>query len=254
MKEKSLFRIEEARKLPLGNVLLKLSPCSGRMPEIEGGQFVNILVPDTPGAFLRRPISVCNVRDGLLWLFIKDAGKGTAHLCNMEKGEVLDIVLPLGHGFSRPSSKDAKILLIGGGVGIAPLLYWGAILKAEGFKPQFLLGGATFEALQLLDEFKEIGEVFITTDDGSAGVKGNVLAHPVMQEKADLYYCCGPTPMMKGIAAKALSDGVECEVSLENRMACGIGACLCCVEDTVEGNKCVCTTGPVFNVKDLKWT
>ena len=253
MKEKALFEIVESKQLPLGNALLKLRPCNGLLPDIEGGQFVNIMVPDTPGAFLRRPISVCNVSDGLLWLYIKGAGKGTKHLCAMQTGEKLDIVLPLGNGFSEPENKEDDILLIGGGVGIAPLLYWGSILKNKGYKPRFLLGGATADNLQLLDEFASMGEVFLTTDDGSQGVRGTVMAHPVLESSADKIYCCGPTPMMNAVARFAAEHSIDCEVSLENRMACGIGACLCCVEDTADGHKCVCSWGPVFNVKELKW-
>lgn len=253
MKEKSLFEIVDIESLPLGNALMKLRPCSGKMPDMEPGQFVNILVPDTPGAFLRRPISICNVCDGLLWLFIKAAGTGTRHLCSMKAGEKLDIVLPLGNGFTMPESKDARILLIGGGVGIAPLLYFGIRLREQGYNPRFLLGGATADSLQLLDEFKKAGEVYITTDDGSCGVKGTVLAHDIIRSQTDRFYCCGPTPMMKGVAALAREMNVDCEVSLENRMACGLGACLCCVEDTIEGHRCVCSWGPVFNTKELKW-
>lgn len=255
-KYKMNMRIEERFVPSAGSVLLKMSPVEGSMPEIAGGQFVNILVPDAPGAFLRRPISVCNVADGKLWLFIKDAGKGTARLCSLKEGDVIDIVLPLGHGFSLPQKAGSKALLIGGGVGIAPLLYWGRILKDNGFEPSFLLGAATASALTLLDEFRAIGQVHITTDDGSAGTKGTVMCHPVMTgdaPSADVIYCCGPTPMMKAVGRYAIDKGVQCEVSLENHMACGIGACLCCVENTKAGHKCVCTEGPVFNINDLDW-
>lgn len=253
-KSKMNMRIEERSVPSPGCVLLKLRPTEGELPAIEGGQFVNILVPDTPGVFLRRPISVCNVEDGLLWLFIKNAGKGTAHLCEMQIGETLDVILPLGKGFDLPADGVKQPLLIGGGVGIAPLLHWGRILRDKGYEPKFLLGGATAKALAMLEEFAKIGTVLPTTDDGSLGVKGTVMAHPIMDAgDMDMIYCCGPTPMMKAVGAYAKGRGVKCEVSLENHMACGIGACLCCVENTKEGHKCVCTDGPVFNIEDLEW-
>ncbi|MDE6524115.1 MAG: dihydroorotate dehydrogenase electron transfer subunit, partial [Paramuribaculum sp.] len=105
-----------------------------------------------------------------------------------------------------------------------------------------------------LDEFKRIGTVHIATDDGSAGVHGLVTQHPAIDSQdIDCIYCCGPAPMMKAVAAIARQNNVACEVSLENMMACGLGACLCCVENTVKGNVCVCTEGPVFNITQLTW-
>lgn len=253
MKEKKIFEIQSTYDLPGGCALLKVAPLDGALPDMRPGQFVNILVPDTPGVMLRRPISICDVRAGQLWLYIKRAGRGTYHLCDMHRGEKLDIVLPLGHGFSLPPKGDGHLLLIGGGVGVAPLLGLGSRLREGGLQPQFLLGGQTASAVGLLDEFSKIGPVHITTDDGSLGVRGTVMAHPVLGESISAIYCCGPTPMMKAVASYAAKRGIFCEVSLENRMACGLGACLCCVEDTKEGNQCVCTVGPVFNIKDLNW-
>ncbi|MCM1319224.1 MAG: dihydroorotate dehydrogenase electron transfer subunit [Muribaculaceae bacterium] len=255
-KYQKIFVIQESRRVTPDSVLIKLSAEDGEMPEMAPGQFVNILVPQAPGAFLRRPISICNLQDGLLWLFIKNVGKGSKWLCSLEVGAKLDIVLPLGHGWTNPQKESSKVLLIGGGVGVAPLLYWGAKLKEVGHEPEFVLGAATASALTLLDDFAEIGTVHLTTDDGSQGIKGNVLAHPCCSPRAtkpDMIYCCGPTPMMKGVAAMARERNIPCEVSLENHMACGIGACLCCVENTKEGHKCVCTTGPVFNIESLNW-
>lgn len=256
-KYKMNMRIEERSVPSAGSVLLKMLPVEGLLPDIAGGQFVNILVPDALGAFLRRPISVCNVEDGKLWLFIKDAGKGTARLCSLAEGSVLDVLLPLGHGFSLPSRECKRPLLIGGGVGVAPLLYWGKILKDSGFEPSFLLGASTADALSMQEHFAELGSVYITTDDGSVGTKGTVMNHEVMSGDApcaDTIYCCGPTPMMRAVGKYAIEHNIPCEVSLENHMACGIGACLCCVENTKEGHKCVCTEGPVFNINDLTLT
>ena len=127
------------------------------------------------------------------------------------------------------------------------------MLKSEGFAPEFLLGARTAADLLSLDEFKNVGTVHVCTEDGSDGVEGFVTAHPCLSESYHRYYCCGPAPMMKAVAAMARRNGTDCEVSLENMMACGLGACLCCVEKTVKGNVCVCTEGPVFNINELTW-
>lgn len=249
------FRVAEVDSFGNGYSLLKLSPIGEEMPLIMGGQFVNIQVNKSKNTFLRRPISVnfVDYEQQLLWLLVKDAGEGTHALCQAEVGETLNLLLPLGRGFSVPAQKEDSILLIGGGVGTAPMLYWGKILKDNGYNPSFLLGGRKESDLLELDEFRQIGEVFVSTEDGSAGEQGFVTVHSVMQTKIDKMYCCGPAPMMKAIAKIAAQKECECEVSLENKMACGLGACLCCVEDSKEGNVCVCTSGPVFNTKELKW-
>jgi dihydroorotate dehydrogenase electron transfer subunit len=118
----------------------------------------------------------------------------------------------------------------------------------------FLLGARSAKDLLLLDKFGEYGRVLVTTEDGSFGEKGFVTQHSVLRnEKFDMVQCCGPTPMMKAVARYAREAEVTCEVSLENLMACGLGACLCCVEKTVEGNVCVCKEGPVFNIDRLLW-
>ena len=247
------FRVAEVDSFGNGYSLLKLSPIGEEMPLIIGGQFVNIQVNKSKNTFLRRPISVnfVDYEQQLLWLLVKDAGEGTHALCQAEVGETLNLLLPLGRGFSVPAQKEDSILLIGGGVGTAPMLYWGKILKDNGYNPRFLLGGRKESDLLELDEFRQIGEVFVSTEDGSAGEQGFVTVHSVMQSKIDKMYCCGPAPMMKAIAKIAAQKECECEVSLENKMACGLGACLCCVEDSKEGNVCVCTSGPVFNTKEL---
>lgn len=171
----------------------------------------------------------------------------------MKAGEKLNILLPLGNGFTTECKAGSRLLLIGGGVGVAPLLYLGRELKAKGHHPEFLLGARSAGDLLSLDEFRSIGPVHICTEDGSEGIKGLVTTHPTLSESYEHYYCCGPAPMMKAIASIAYKNGTNCEVSLENMMACGLGACLCCVEKTVKGNVCVCTEGPVFNIESLTW-
>ena len=234
--------------------------------EIRPGQFVEVRIDGSKTTFLRRPISINFVvpERREIHLLIRRAGDGTRSLCDCSVGDVINVMLPLGNGFTLPqlsaeggdfegTGLPYRPLLIGGGVGVAPLLYLGKALSDSGIRPTFLLAAKSAKDLLEIDRFREFGNVVVSTDDGSEGSPGLVTANPVLDEKWDQYYCCGPMPMMKAIARIALDKGVACEVSLENTMACGLGACLCCVEDTVEGHVCVCTQGPVFNVTALKW-
>ena len=144
-------------------------------------------------------------------------------------------------------------LLVGGGVGVAPLLYLGAELNAQGCEVTFLLGGRSAKDVLELDLFNKYGRVCVTTEDGTMGEKGFVTNHSVLAESFDKIFTCGPTPMMKAVACYAKEKAINCEASLENMMACGLGACLCCVEKTTEGNLCVCKDGPVFPISKLLW-
>lgn len=230
----------------------------GELPEgIRPGQFAQVRIDDSPTTFLRRPISI-NYADrdtGTLRLLVRRAGDGTNHLCDMEPGSSVNMMLPLGNGFRLPDQEGSRPLLVGGGVGVAPLMMLGKELAGKGIRPTFLLAARTADELLLLDEFRGIGDVLTATDDGSSGEKGFAHQHSALSGSGpwSIIYCCGPAPMMKGVAAAAKKAGVACEVSLENMMACGLGACLCCVEKTVRGNVCVCTEGPVFNINDLTW-
>lgn len=250
------FKVRSIERLSGAYALLKLSPCAGSLPEgIAPGQFVQVRIEDSPSTYLRRPISVCmaDYDAGELWLLVRNAGAGTKRMVEAKEGDVFNIVMPLGHGFSL-EKREGSILLVGGGVGVAPLLYLGKALKANGMKPEFALGARSSADLLLLDEFSKYGPVHLTTEDGSLGEKGFIINHSRFSEEISHIACCGPTPMMKAVAKIAKQRGISCEVSLENVMACGLGACLCCVEDTAdEGNVCVCKEGPVFNANRLKW-
>lgn len=217
------------------------------------GQFVNIAIPDSTKTFLRRPISIHDVdpSQNSISLLIKAVGDGTKKLVQAPIGSTINTIFPLGKGFSAPK-KDEKILLVGGGVGIAPLLYM-AKKYNDIAKTDILLGAKTKKEHILLDEFSQYGNLHITTDDGSLGTKGFVVEHAIFDQQFDRIYCCGPEPMMRSVAKKASKNAIDCEVSLENKMACGFGVCLCCVTKTTDGNKCVCSEGPVFNTKDLQW-
>lgn len=227
----------------------------GGLPEIVAGQFAQVRVDKSKTTFLRRPISICsaNAAEGTIELLVRRAGDGTAALLAQKAGERVNLMLPLGRGFTMPADKGARLLLVGGGVGVAPMYALGMQLKAAGYEPEFLLGARTAADLLLLERFEALGTTHVTTDDGSAGTRGVVTAHRRMQQPVDMVYCCGPKPMMVAVAGAAQRLGAQCEVSLENMMACGLGACLCCVEKTVKGNVCVCTEGPVFNINSLTW-
>ena len=237
------------------NVLLKLTTID-QLPEILPGQFAEIRVDGSPTTFLRRPISInfVDYEKNELWLLIQIVGDGTRRMAEMEVGQTLNAILPLGNTFTMPAEKNARIVLIGGGVGIAPLLMFGEKLHSMGYYCNFLLGARSKADLLQLYEFERYGKVYTTTEDGSYGEKGYVTHHSLLiGSNFDYIYTCGPTPMMKAVAYYAAANDIFCEVSLENMMGCGIGACLCCVTDTTEGNLCVCTEGPIFNITKLKW-
>jgi dihydroorotate dehydrogenase electron transfer subunit len=225
------------------------------LPNIKPGQFLQVKVEGSTDTFLRRPISIhsVDIHNNTIDLLIQIVGNGTKVLSGLERNDILNIIYPLGNSFSIPED-NCNILLIGGGCGIAPLLYLGKYLKSKNFKPDILLGFRNQGRVIEYDEYKAVGEVYLTTEDGSQGEKGYVTSHSVLKDKTyDRIYCCGPESMMKAIASYCRQKGIFCEVSLENLMACGIGACLCCVVDTVKGHQCTCIEGPIFNINDLKW-
>lgn len=250
MKQIADFTLVE--KECFGNAVLLRLRGNQPLPEIAPGQFVQVRVDGSPSTYLRRPISIHDVDPDCqeLSLLVQMVGEGTRHLGALAVGDRLNLVLPLGRGYTLPSASD-NVLLVGGGVGIAPLYYLG---KRMDVKPTFLLGGKKASDLVRLEAYRALGETLVTTEDGSLGEKGMVTMHSVWKErKFDKIYVCGPKRMMMAVADIAKANGVWCEVSLEHLMACGLGACLCCVEDTVDGHLCVCKEGPVFNIRRLKW-
>ncbi len=255
MKQILDLRVLAAEQLNERYVLLRLT-ADKQMPDMEPGQFAELRVDHAPNTFLRRPISIhfFYPQSNELWLLVAAVGEGTRHLCTLKAGDTLNAVLPLGRGFTLPAGACRRYLLVGGGVGVAPLLFLGARIREMGGEPTFLLGARKASDLLQLECFRQYGRVFVTTEDGSEGEKGFVTNHSLLrQERFDMISVCGPGPMMHAVAQYAKQSGTECEVSLENMMACGLGACLCCVEKTVDGNLCVCKEGPVFNIKKLLW-
>ena len=248
MKYLENFIVEKKIKLNRDNFLLALkSPIS--LYGIKSGQFVNVEVKDVADRILRRPISIYDV-DKDLYLVVQRVGKATKKLSEIREREGISVIFPLGNGFE---AKGKKPLLIGGGVGVAPLYLLAKEFKKNNITPTILIGARTNEQLFLTNRYNAVGNLSISTEDGSVGEKGLVTQNTVLRNDFDVIYCCGPTPMMQAVSFFAQEKGIECFVSLENRMACGIGACLCCVNENKEGrNICVCTEGPVFNTKDIK--
>lgn len=239
-------------------VLLRLTDTMRPLPQMRPGQFVEVRIDQSPTTFLRRPISInfVDTAKNEVWLLVHAVGDGTRRLLASKAGETLNCMLPLGNGYTMPEAGTTKqMLLVGGGVGTAPLLYYGKQLSEAGHVPTFLLGGRSARDVLQLEQFEAYGKVCVTTEDGTMGERGFVTNHSILTtQKFDAIATCGPKPMMMAVAKFAAANNITCEVSLENLMACGLGACLCCVEKNNEGhNVCVCTEGPVFNINKLQW-
>jgi dihydroorotate dehydrogenase electron transfer subunit len=249
------FTVIENRSYGRNQQLLVLRGDDDLLP-VCPGQFVNVEIPDNKDVFLRRPFSVFGYipEERILTLLVKELGKGSQSLARVSPGRKLSIIYPLGRGFTLPI-KGERTLAVGGGSGVAPLLFLAASTAAGRIRTDVLLGARSAADHIPPGTYTQIANCMFTTEDGSLGEKGMVTDHPVMNqlEVYDRIYTCGPLPMMKAVAAVAKRKGIFCEVSLENLMACGFGVCLCCIEPTVKGNLCVCTEGPVFNVNDLLW-
>ncbi|MGM9636260.1 MAG: dihydroorotate dehydrogenase electron transfer subunit [Candidatus Avispirillum sp.] len=210
------------------------------------GQFVNIKLD---GFFLRRPISVCDWRDGSLTLIYKTVGDGTEALAKMRAGEKLDLLVGLGNGYSTEKS-GLRPLLIGGGVGVPPLYALCKRLMCEGKKPKVILGFNTASEIFYKDEFRALGaEVIVTTADGTSGIKGFV-TEGMKDTEYTYIYACGPLPMLKAVNAAAQTGG---QFSFEERMGCGFGACMGCTCKTKNGAKRICKDGPVLEREEIQW-
>ncbi len=210
------------------------------------GQFVNVQVSSRTVPLLRRPLGVAavNREDGTISLIYRIIGEATKILAEVCSGDQLSIIGPLGHGFDL---KAQKPLLIGGGLGLAPLLYLAAALQKQ--QPAVLMGGRTADDLFWQDLYQDLcPRQFLTTDDGSLGTKGTIMAllPQLLKQEFDCAYVCGPVPMMKAAAQACDQAGLPCQVSLEKYMACGLGACLSCSCQGIGKRLKVCTDGPVF--------
>ena len=243
--KKSNFIIEENMKL-CENVYRAV--LSGDTSDItKPGQFINIALS---GFYLRRPISVCDYDDKTVTIIYKTVGKGTEYLSTLKKGEVLDILTGLGNGFDTSLSGD-RPLAIGGGVGVPPMYKLVKKLVAEGKKPIAILGFNTANEIFYKEEFEKAGaEVYVSTVDGSVGEKGFVT--DVIKKLSDYtyFYACGPEPMLKAIYNETATSG---QLSFEERMGCGFGACMGCSCKTKYGNKRICKDGPVLVKEEIIW-
>lgn len=237
-----IFRVTESDVLADRVYRLRLE---GRTDGIRPGQFVNIAVE---GAYLRRPISVCDVAESELTLIFKTVGKGTEWLSGLLPGDYVDILTGLGNGYDLERSGE-KPLLIGGGVGVPPLYLLAKKLREEEKSVGVILGFNNVDEMFYEREFEELGcTVLVTTVDGSYGEKG----FPTMYIPADYsyFYTCGPLPLLRAVYNSTKTEG---EFSLEERMGCGFGACMGCTKKTKEGYKRVCKDGPVFRKEELIW-
>lgn len=218
--------------------------------EAKPGQFVSVYTKDA-SRLLPRPISLCEIdreKDALRIVY-RIAGDGTREFSRLRAGDTIDILGPLGNGFPLEEAKGKRVMLMGGGIGIPPMLETAKAIQGE----KIIVSGYRDE-LFLTEELNAAGQLYLATEDGSAGTKGNVLdAVKANRLEADLIFACGPTLMLRAIKAYALDKGIPCWVSMEEKMACGIGACLACVckSTEVDGhsqvhNKRICKDGPVF--------
>ncbi|MBO7300405.1 MAG: dihydroorotate dehydrogenase electron transfer subunit [Tidjanibacter sp.] len=212
------------------------------------GQFVNVAVE---GKFLRRPISVCDYDENTITLLYDVVGEGTRAMSQMEVGTMLDLLTGLGNGFTEDEPTQHPVLL-GGGIGCAPLYNLAKKLIARGVEPVVVLGFNSDSDVVAEDMFKELGiATYVATVDGSYGTKGFVT--DVIREydlQGDYFYACGPMPMLRAVCGGLEWSG---EVSLDERMACGFGVCMCCSIETKSGVKRICKEGPVFRKEDLIW-
>lgn len=250
------FIVQSNEALNELNHLIKVTPVNEEvLPNLYPGQFVQILVNNSPNVFLRRPISInfVDYDKNELWLLIQRVGEGTNSICDTQPGRIMNLIFPLGNSFTIPK-EPGHFVLIGGGVGTAPLLFLGKELHQKGFQVDFLLGGRSKKDILQQNLFKLYGNLYCTTEDGSLGERGLVTNHSILSKnRYDFVFTCGPKPMMVAISKYAYDNRIQCEASLENLMACGFGACLCCIEKTIQGNVCACTEGPVFNTNMLTW-
>lgn len=250
------FVVVDNKPLNATNFLIKARSNSA-LPTILPGQFINVEISGSKEIFLRRPFSVFEVdyNQNTISMIVKILGRGSKKLTEIEAGCNISLVYPLGKSFTYPAATD-KVLLIGGGSGVAPMLFLAKESGLDKTQVDILLGARTKEDHIDVESYSKYANLHYATEDGSLGEKGFVTQHSVFVNdlsKYDKIYACGPDGMMRAIAKVAKAADVFCEVSLENLMACGFGVCLCCIEPTNKGNLCVCTDGPVFNINELKW-
>ena len=243
----SAFTLQRVRHLNADTVELTLS---GDTSDIRApGQFVNIALP---GFFLRRPVSVCDWSDGTLTLLLRLAGAGTRQLVATPPGTALDVLSGLGNGFTPPGVPPERVILAGGGIGIAPLYGLAKALSRQGIRPVAALGFRDRAGLFYVDEFRAVCDtVLIATQDGSSGVRGQITDLLQQNVSRTYVYCCGPLPMLRAVYALPHLRGGQ--YSFEARMGCGFGACMGCSMPFRDGWRRICKDGPVFTREEIIW-
>ena len=241
--QKCIFEIASNKKIAKNTYEMVLSGSTGSIKA--PGQFVNIALD---GFYLRRPISVCDYSPGSLTLIYKAVGNGTEYMSRLKSGDRLDLLVGLGNGYSTEKSGSLP-LLIGGGAGVPPMYALAKKLIFEGKTPSVILGFNTLEEIFYRDKFESLGiETYVTTADGSVGIKGFVT--DAMPNDYTYTYACGPLPMLKSVYDKSATSG---EYSFEERMGCGFGACMGCTCRTKYGYKRICRDGPVLVKEEIVW-
>ena len=234
---KAFYEIVSNKKIALDTYEMVLSGDTSSLTS--PGQFINIALE---GLYLRRPISVCHYEEGQMTIIYKAVGKGTKQMAKMAPGEKLDVLCGLGNGFDVSKAAGKKAAVIGGGVGVPPMYGTARELIKNGVEVTAILGFGTKDMAFYIEEFKKLGaEVMVTTDDGTLGLKGFV-TDALKQTDCDYYFACGPQPMLRSLHR----TGIEGQLSFEERMGCGFGACMGCTCHTLVGTKRICQDGPVF--------
>lgn len=257
MIRKEAAYVENQRKLSEGIFSLTLRVSFAG--EAKAGQFVSLFSDDS-AKLLPRPVSICEIfpEAGAIRLVYRVAGQGTKEFSSLKEGDLIRVMGPLGNGFPADLCSGRNLLLVGGGIGIPPMLAAAEAVRETAGNVTFAVGYRSDDTY-LLDELKACGRVIIATDDGSLGVHGTVL-DAICEEKpeADIIFACGPRPMLRAVKAFAGEMGIPCYISMEERMACGVGVCLGCVTKTTEAdehsqvkNRRVCTDGPVFEAGEV---
>lgn len=255
--------MEDAVLLAQTQVTPRLYLATFRCPQVSAavkpGQFVHLQIPDMEGHMLRRPISVYQVdaESGVMVLLYQVVGFGSDALTRVPDGSVVNMLGPIGQGWEAPEGLS-RVLFVMGGVGAAPLYLFAKELTAAGAEIDVVMGAQTEAALACREAYEDLDNAHVTccTDDGSYGISGfcTVPAAEMMaKNQYDLVVSCGPKPVMAAAAKSAAEYGIPCQVSMEEHMACGIGACLGCIVATTEGNKRSCVDGPVFDAAKVVW-
>lgn len=259
MSTKKKIRVPVVKMKQLEDAIYDMTIKEGEIAAAaKAGQFLSLYLEDE-SRLLPRPISICDIdkKAGTIRMVFRIAGEGTRQLSCLKEGDTIEVLGPLGNGFF--DTEDKVSMVIGGGIGIPPMLGLAKKLHAEGKKVIAVLGYRNAKNF-LEDEFAQVADVVIATEDGSVGIKGNVIdAIRAQGLTADTIYSCGPTPMLRGVKAFAEEAGIPAQISMEEKMACGIGACLACVCKSTEkdehsnvNNKRICKDGPVFYAQEVE--